>query len=138
MIASTIASRCPLRFWSFAIDSNPIHRTPTVKPRWRPALRRGGAAWSGEADDRCATDDEAVHGERHEVPGLEEADEEPDGEPRGDRGGDGAGDDLAVDAFTVRAGQVVDLVEAGEEDDGGGEQEGEADGILVRESADQA
>ena len=29
-------------------------------------------------------------------------------------GGDGAGDDLAVDALAVHAGEVVELVEAGE------------------------
>jgi hypothetical protein len=46
--------------------------------------------------------------------------------------------DLPEDAGTERPGQAGDLQDAGGEDDRGGQQEGEAGGVLVRQTAGQA
>ena len=72
------------------------------------------------------------------VPRLEIAGQKGDGHQGCQQGGDRPGDDLATDTVPERAEQVGDFEGAGREDDGHGQQKGEAHGALVGESTVEA
>src|ERR1700738_3419399 len=86
-------------------------------------------------DDEERPGDEAVHPERGERPGPEVAGEEPDGRVGGQAGHEAAGQYLApARLLAERPGQVSEFVEAGGEDDRGGQEKRKLHGIFVVEA----
>src|SRR3954453_24249003 len=84
-----------------------------------------------EVDGAERADDGAVHGERGQAVGLEEAHEEPHGEVRGDGRAQRADERGPADPVALRAQQLGQLERRGGADDRRGEQEREARGVLV-------
>src|SRR5262249_2768047 len=93
--------------------------------------------WLEGVDGHGDAGGEAVDVEGCEGAGLEVLGEEADGGVGGESGDDAADKDLAANAVTLVAGEVGEFVDAGGEDDRGGEHEGEASGVFVVESTQE-
>jgi hypothetical protein len=89
-------------------------------------------------DGHAGAEEQAVDAEGSEGPGLEIADEEADGDDGRDRGAQGGDEGLGTDTVAQGSGDVGELEESGGQDDRSGQEEGEAGGVLVVETADEA